>query len=411
MNAEIVGVGTELLLGQIANTNAQRISQALAAIGVDVFHHVVVGDNLERVAATIRTAAERSDVVIITGGLGPTPDDLTREGVATAFGLGIERDPGLERQIVAIFERIRRPMPDENLRQADLPAGAAPIPPEGTAPGFRLEHDGSLVYAIPGVPWEMEAMLTKTILPELSTRAGSGVLASRQVLVVGLGESLTHSKIADIVERQTNPTIAYLASAGSVRVRISAKAGTEADALALIAPVEEEVRARLGPDALPGSHTTVAEALAELLRERSITIAAAESLTGGAIGSELTSAGGASDFFAGSLVVYTNEAKRDVAGVPESVLDGPGAVSEEAAAALAEGAAQRLGADLGVAATGVAGPAEQEGKPVGTIYVGATLGGRTEVRSVRGYGDRDNIRRIAVTAALDLGRRLIQSEG
>lgn len=411
MNAEIVGVGTELLLGQIANTNAQRISQALATIGVDVFRHVVVGDNLERVAATIRTAAERSDVVIITGGLGPTPDDLTREGVAAAFGLEIKRDPDLERQIAAIFERIRRPMPDENLRQADLPVGATAIPPEGTAPGFRLEHDGAIVFAIPGVPWEMEAMLTKTLLPELSTRAGAGVLATRQILVVGLGESLTHEKISDIVERQSNPTIAYLASAGSVRVRISAKASTEADALALIAPVEEEVRERLGIDALPGSHTTVAEALAEMLRERGITIAAAESLTGGSIGSELTSAGGASDYFAGSLVVYTTAAKRDVAGVPGSVLDGPGAVSEEAAAALAEGAAQRLGADLGVAATGVAGPSEQEGKPVGTIYVGATFGGRTEVRSVRGYGDRDNIRRTAVTAALDLGRRLVQSEG
>ena len=411
MNAEIIGVGTELLLGQIANTNAQRISQALATIGVDVFHHVVVGDNLDRVAATIRTAAERSDVVIITGGLGPTPDDLTREGVAAAFGLAIERDPDLEHQIAAIFERIRRPMPDENLRQADLPVGATPIPPEGTAPGFRLDHDGSLLYAIPGVPWEMEAMLTKAILPELSTRAGAGALATRQVLVVGLGESLTHEKISDILERQSNPTIAYLASAGAVRVRITAKAPTDADALALIAPVEDEVRERLGIDALPGSHTTVAEALAEQLRERGITIAAAESLTGGSIGSELTSAGGASDFFAGSLVVYTTEAKRDVAGVPASVLDGPGAVSEEAAAALAEGAAQRLGADLGVSATGVAGPAEQEGKPVGTIFVGATFGGRTEVRSVRGYGDRDNIRRTAVTAALDLGRRLVQSEG
>lgn len=410
MNAEIIGIGTELLLGQIANTNAQRISQALATIGVDVYRHVVVGDNLERVAETIRTAAGRSDVVIITGGLGPTPDDLTREGVATAFDLELVRDHELEKTVTEIFARIRRNMPPENLRQADLPKGAIPIPPEGTAPGFILETESCIVVAVPGVPWEMAAMLTKTILPLLSERSGGGVIESREILVVGLGESHTHQKIADIVEAQSNPTIAYLAGAGLVRVRISAKAATEAEALALIKPVEEEVRARLGIDALPGTHGTVAATLAALLRDKGAMVAAAESLTGGLIGSELTAAGGASDFFLGSLVCYTNEAKRDVVGVSEAVLRGPGAVSEEAAAALAEGAAQKLGADLGVSATGVAGPTEQDGKPVGTIYVGATFGGRTEVRHVKGYGDRDNIRRTAVTAALDLGRRMIQSQ-
>jgi nicotinamide-nucleotide amidase len=256
----------------------------------------------------------------------------------------------------------------------------------------------------------MEAMLTKTILPLLAKRSGAGVIASREILVVGVGESHTHQKIADIVEAQSNPTVAYLAGAGLVRVRISAKASSEADALALIGPVEAEVRERLGIDALPGAHGTVAATLAELLRDKGATVGAAESLTGGAIGSELTAAGGASDFFAGSLVCYTNDAKRDIAGVSEAILQGPGAVSEEAAIALAEGAAHRLGADLGISATGVAGPAEQDGKPVGTIYVGATFGGRTEVRHVKGYGDRDNIRKTAVNAALDLGRRLVQSE-
>lgn len=408
MNAEIVGVGTELLLGQIANTNAQRISQALATIGVDVFRHVAVGDNLERVAETIKTAAGRSDVVVITGGLGPTPDDLTREAVAAAFDLKLERDPELEKVVTEIFSKIRRNMPTDNLRQADLPVGAIPISPEGTAPGFYLDGSRSIVFALPGVPWEMEAMLTKTVLPLLAQRAGAGVIATREVLVVGLGESHTHEKIADIVDAQSNPTIAYLAGSGLVRVRISAKASTESEALALIKPTEEEVRGRLGIDALPGAFGTVAATLAELLRERGATVGAAESLTGGLLGSELTSAGGASDFFRGSLVCYTNEAKRDVAGVPESILQGPGAVSEEAAAALAEGAAHRLDADLGVSTTGVAGPGEQDGKPVGTIFVGAAFGGRTEVRLVKGYGDRENIRRTAVTAALDLGRRLVQ---
>ncbi|HEV3473506.1 MAG TPA: competence/damage-inducible protein A [Actinomycetota bacterium] len=411
LNAEIIGVGTELLLGQIANTNAQRISEALATIGVDVYYHSVVGDNLQRVAETIRRAAARSDVVIITGGLGPTPDDLTREGVAAAFDLELRRDDELVKKIRGIFEALKRDMPEENLRQADLPVGATPIAPEGTAPGFRLETSSTVVFALPGVPWEMEAMLTKTVLPDVKARAGGDVIVSRQVLVVGLGESRTHQKISDIVAAQTNPTIAYLAGAGQVRVRISAKANSEAAALALIKPVEEEVRGRLGLDAVPGSHATIADGFAELLRASDVMVACAESLTGGLLGSELTAAGGASDYFKGSLVCYTNAAKRDVAGVDEAILEGPGAVSGECAAALAEGAALRLDAAMGLSTTGVAGPAEEEGKPVGTIYVGAAFGGHTEVRHVMGYGDRDHIRRIAVTSALDLARRLLQTRG
>jgi nicotinamide-nucleotide amidase len=253
----------------------------------------------------------------------------------------------------------------------------------------------------------MDAMLTKSVLPELRRRAGDAVTTSKQVLVVGLGESHTHEKIADIVDAQTNPTIAYLAGGGAVRVRITAKARSEADAVALVRPVEDEIRARLGDAALPGNYGTVAAALAEVLRERGITIAAAESLTGGLIGAELTRAGGSSDFFRGSAVTYTTDAKRDVLGVDEAILLGPGAVSEEAAAALAEGAARLFSADLGVSATGVAGPAEQEGKPVGTVFVGATFGGRTEARAVRGYGDRENIRTIAMNSALELGRRIL----
>ncbi|MGH3117496.1 MAG: nicotinamide-nucleotide amidohydrolase family protein, partial [Gaiellales bacterium] len=307
-----------------------------------------------------------------------------------------------------IFERLGRHMPEENLRQADLPATATPIAPEGTAPGFFVERGGTLLFAMPGVPWEMEAMLTTTVVPQLRERAGDAVIASRQIIVIGLGESRTHEKIADIVAAQSNPTIAYLAGAAQVRVRVSAKAASETAALALIAPVEEQIRGRLGDDALPGHHGSVAATLGALLRERGATVGCAESLTGGLLGSELTAAGGASDFFTGSLVCYTNETKRDVAGVNAGILDGPGAVSEQAAVALAQGAARRLGADLGLSTTGVAGPAEEEGKPVGTIYLAASFGGRTEVRHVLGYGDRDHIRRIAVTSALDLGRRIVQ---
>jgi nicotinamide-nucleotide amidase len=407
LNAEIVAVGTELLLGQIANTNAQVISSALANIGIDVYFHTVVGDNLARMTDMIEEAVARADAVIITGGLGPTSDDITREAVAAVAGRKLVRDDAVAEQIRTIFERMHRHMPEENLKQAEMPEGAEMIPHEGTAPGFVIEHDGCLVFALPGVPWEMEAMLTKTVLTKLSERAGAASIVSRQVLVIGLGESATQEKIRDIVDRQSNPTIAYLAGGGQVRVRLSAKAASESAALALIRPVEEEIRSRLGADAVAGSHASLADAIGEMLRERGMKIAAAESLTGGLIGSLLTGAGGSSDFFLGSLVCYATEAKRDVAGIDPAILAGPGPVSEEAAAALAQAARSKFGADLGVSATGVAGPAEQDGKPVGTVFVGAVLDGEPEVRAVRGYGDRANIRALAATAALDLGRRLL----
>lgn len=407
MNAEIVAVGTELLLGQIVNTNAKELSAALADIGVDVYYQTVVGDNLDRMVDTLRRALQRADVVIVTGGLGPTPDDITREGIAAAAGVGLQRDEELAAQIRGFFEKLGRSMPKDNLRQADLPHGAVAIAPEGTAPGFYLETAGKLIFSLPGVPWEMTAMLQKSVLPMLKDRPGAQPIVSREVIVVGLGESRTHELLEDIVAAQTNPTIAYRASAGQVRLRISAKADTEADALSLIRPVESAIRERLGEDAVEGTHGSLADALGEMLRSRKATMAAAESLTGGLIAAELTRTGGSGDYFLGSLVTYDTAAKREVAGVDRGILEGPGAVSAEAAAALAEGAAQRFGADLGISATGVAGPTEQEGKPVGTIFVGATFGGRTETRKVRGYGDREHVRRIAATSALDLGRRLV----
>jgi nicotinamide-nucleotide amidase len=408
LNAEIVGIGTELLLGQIANTNAQKISTVLAGIGIDVYFHVVVGDNHERIVRTLADSLERSDAVILTGGLGPTPDDITREAVAEVTGRRLVRDEDLAGKIEEIFAKLGRDMPRENLRQADVPEGAVVIPPEGTAPGFWLEHQGSLLFAVPGVPWEMEAMLDKTVVPVLKERAGAAATVSKEVLVVGLGESRTHELIADLVEGQTNPTIAYRAGAGVVRVRLTAKASDEATAIGLIRPTEEKIRERLGISALPLDAPSVGDAVGNMLRDRGATVAVAESLTGGLIGAELTSTSGAGDFFAGSIVCYTTESKRDVVGVDEAILSGPGAVSEEAAAALARGAARRFNADLGLSATGVAGPSEQEGKPVGTIFVAAALGGRTEVRHVQAYGSRDHIRALAVASVLDLGRRLLQ---
>lgn len=408
MKAEIVGVGTELLLGQIANTNAQRISEALATVGVDVHMHVAVGDNLDRIVGVLRTALERADAVIVTGGLGPTSDDITREAIATVTGRPLERDEGLLERIRDVFERLGREMPEDNAKQADVPEGARAIEPEGTAPGLVVEHEGSTLYALPGVPWEMEAMLKRVVLPDLRARAGDAVIASREIVVMGLGESHTQDKIGDIVDAQTNPTIAYLAGAGQVRLRLTAKAKSESEAYGLIDPVEAELRQRLGHNAFPGHASDISEGMGKLLRERGLTIAVAESLTGGLLSDALTRLTGSSDYYLGGVIAYATPAKKDVLGVDEAILAGPGAVSAEAAGALAEGAAARFGADLGVATTGVAGPGEQEGKPVGTIFVGAHLDGHTETRSVRGYGNRTNIRRMAVNAALDLARRVIE---
>ncbi|MGH2750935.1 MAG: competence/damage-inducible protein A [Actinomycetota bacterium] len=407
MRAEVVGVGTELLLGQITNTNAGHISAALATIGVDVYFHTNVGDNLARIEATLLTAAERADAVVITGGLGPTSDDITAAAVASATGRRLVRDERLAAFIRGFFEGRGRAMPESNLKQADLPEGAVPIEPEGTAPGFYLEHSGTVIFCLPGVPWEMEAMLDKTVLPVLRKRSGDGITISRHVLTVGLGESALAQAIADLVDAQSNPTIAFLAGGGTARVRLTAKAPSAGAAEALIQPVEAAIRRRLGDAALEPGEDTVVGVFSSLARGRNLTVATAESLTGGLLGANLTEAEGASDFYAGSLVCYSTDAKREVAGVDPRILEEYGAVSAPCAAALAEAAAKHFGADVGVSTTGVAGPAEQEGKKPGTILVGAYVEGRAEARFVQGYGNRANVRAIAVNSALDLARRMI----
>jgi nicotinamide-nucleotide amidase len=407
LTAEVIGVGTELLLGQIANTNAQHISSALADIGVDVYFHSVVGDNLERVTTALDVASRRARVLIVTGGLGPTPDDLTREAVAAWLGVPLVRDDRLVDVITGIFEEMGRRMSDTNLKQADLPLGARAIDPVGTAPGFIVEADGVGIAALPGVPWEMKDMLASDVIPWLTSKSARAVIRSHQVVVLGLGESLTHERIADLVAAQGNPTIAYLAGAGRVRVRITAKGATEHEAEALIAPVEAAVRSRLGDAALPVGVESLAAALGRTLTERGESCAVAESLTGGLLGAELSETPGSSAYFLGSLVCYSTEAKRVLAGVDDAIVDGPGVVSEPAARALAEAAVERFAADLGLSATGVAGPDPQEGKPPGTVFVGAAYRGRSQATLVRARGDRANIKAFAVTAALNLGRRML----
>jgi nicotinamide-nucleotide amidase len=410
MRAEIVGVGTELLLGQIANANAQWISQALAEIGVDVLHHQAVGDNLERIAEAFRLAVSRADVVIATGGLGPTQDDITREGLAEALGVALIRHPEIEDLLRDRFARLGREMPASNLRQADVPEGGRYILPQrGTAPGLAIRtRDGTRVYAVPGVPAEMREMLTGTILPELAEAAGPAAIASRVLKVTGMAESKVAELLDDLFRASTNPTVAYLASPGEVKVRLTAKAPTRDAALELVAPLAAEVQRRLGDHVFSADDEALEDVVGRLLRARHMTAAAAESLTGGGLAVRLSAAPGSSATFAGSAVCYTASAKRDLLGVRQETIDGPGVVSEDCAREMAEGARRIFGADVGVALTGVAGPEEHDGKPVGTVCVGLAWDGGESTRQFRAPGVRAQVRRWAEQAALDALRRHLQ---
>jgi nicotinamide-nucleotide amidase len=410
MRAEVVGIGTELLLGQIPNDNARWISERLAEIGVDTLHHQAVGDNLERIAAVFGLALSRADVVIATGGLGPTQDDITREGLAAALGVPMVRHPEIEEFLRERFHGLRREMPESNLRQADVPEGARYLLPQrGTAPGLAMETaDGKRVYAVPGVPAEMREMMGGTFLPELATLAGPSAIVSRVVKVTGVAEAKVAETLDDLFRGSSNPSVAYLASAGEVRVRLTAKASSRDEAQDVIGPLAEEVERRLGDHVFSSNDEALEEVVGRLLKERSLTVAAAESLTGGGLAVRLSSAPGSSATFVGSAVCYTAEAKRDVLGVRQDTIDGPGVVSEECAREMAAGARRIFGADIGVSLTGVAGPEEHDGKPVGTVCVGLAWDGGEGSQEFRAPGDRDQVRRWAEQSALDLLRRHLE---
>ena len=412
MRAEVIGIGTEILLGQIANTNAQHISQRLAEIGVDVLHHQVVGDNVGRIAESFRLALGRSDVVIATGGLGPTGDDVTRQGVAQALGLRLERRTKIEDYLREKFRKLGREMPESNLVQADVPEGARYILPQrGTAPGLVLETGGRRLYVVPGVPAEMREMLEGAIVPELVELAGRATIRSRLLRTTGLPEARVGELLQDLFEGQTNPTVAFLSSAGEVRVRLTAKAETPEEARALIEPVEREIRERLGDAVFGADDEVLEEVVGRLLGERGLSIACAESLTGGGLGARITSIPAASSYFRGSAVCYAPDAKQDVLGVSREIIEGPGTVSEECAVAMAAGARKVFGADVGLATTGVAGPEPSEGKPPGTVWVALDADAATEARTFRAPGDRDQVRAWTELAALDLLRRFLVRQG
>ncbi len=409
MRAEIIGIGTEILLGQIANTNAQWMAQRLAEIGVDVLHHQVVGDNVPRIAEAISLAASRADVVLVTGGLGPTGDDVTREALAAAAGVRLERTPAIEDHLREKYRRMQREMPESNLVQADVPEGARYLLPErGTAPGLILELAGGVrVYSVPGVPAEMREMMEGTILPELRTMAGPAGIVSRVLKVVGIPEARVGELLDDLFRSSSNPTVAYLASAGEVRVRLTAKAETPEEAAAFIDPVEGEIRDRLGDRVFGTDLDELEEVVGRILFERGLTVAVAESLTGGGLTSRIVHVPDSSRYFVGGIVAYSAEAKAGLLGVSKETLEGPGMVSEECVVEMARGVRGALGADVGLATTGAAGPEPLEGHPPGEVWVAVSREGRDEARRFVAPGDRDQVRRWAEQAALDLARRVL----
>ena len=412
MRAEVVGVGTELLLGQIANTNARWISERLAGIGVDVLHHQAVGDNIPRIVEVLRVALDRADVVLVTGGLGPTEDDLTRDAIALLLGLPMVRHPEIEALLREKFAGYGRgDMPLSNLRQADVPEGMRTITPvRGTAPGLVDElPGGKRIYAVPGVPIEMEEMMEGTIIVELASLAGPATIVSRTLRSASLGESRVAEMLRDLFEASSNPSVAYLASSSEVKVRLTAKAATRDEAESMLAPLVAEVVVRLGDAIFTVDDEELEVAVGRLLRAAGTSLACAESLTGGGVGARVTAVPGASDYFLGSAVVYTAEAKRRVLGVSQETIDGPGVVSEECALEMAVGARRVFGADVGLALTGAAGPEPHGGAEPGTVWIALDADGVRHARGFRVPGERFRVRRWAEQAGLDLVRR--HSEG
>ncbi len=410
MKAEIVGVGTEILLGQICNNNAQWISERLAEIGVDVVYHQAVGDNVDRIADSFRVALSRSDVVVATGGLGPTQDDITREGLAAALGVKLERRPEIVEFLEEKFRGFGRMMPDSNLQQADvLEGGRYVLPDRGTAPGLAFTTAaGKRIYVVPGVPAEMKEMMEGTILPELAEVGGSAVLVSRTIRVTGMPESQVSVVLDDLFHRSANPSLAYLASSGEVKIRLTAKAPSRAEAEVLIEPLATDVTARLGTHVFTEDDEDLEMVVGRLLKARDQSVAAAESLTGGSLGVRLSRAPGSSAHFRGSAVCYTAEAKQSVLGVSTETIQEAGVVSEECAREMARGARRIFGSDLAVSVTGVAGPEPHDDKPVGTVCLGLSAESAETSRTFRAPGDREQVRRWAEQAALDLLRRHLQ---
>ncbi len=405
MRCEFIAIGTELLLGQIVNSNAAWIGEQLALAGIDCLYHVTIGDNRARMTATIRQALDRSDAAIVSGGLGPTQDDITREVIAEVMGVDLVRDEDIANRIRHRFESRGRFMSENNLRQADIPDRSSAIPQmPGTAPGLICPVGDKVIYAVPGVPFEMKMMVGECVIPDMQRRAGvtsvirSCVLKTWGQTESGLDEMLTE-RMAHL-DVTGHATIAFQASGiEGLKVRITVKEESEEAAMRVLAVEEAAVRDVIGQFVFGTDDETMESVVLDLLRQRNLTLAVAESVTGGMVGARLTSVPGSSDVLRGGVVAYASGVKFDLLEVPE----GP-VVSPDTARAMAEGVRKLLHADVGISTTGVAGPAEQENQRTGTVHLGLALGDRIEAQTTHLPGDRARVREYGVISLLNFLR-------
>lgn len=409
MTVELISVGTEILLGNIVNTNAAWLAGQCAALGLSCYYQSVVGDNQERLRETLKTALERSDAVILSGGLGPTTDDLTKETAAEAMEMPLVEDPRSLERIEEYFRARGLEMTENNKKQALVPAGAVVLDNDnGTAPGLILEKGEKRVILLPGPPNELIPMFEERVRPYLQ-RLEPGILYSRTVKICGMGESKVASIVQDLIDSQTNPTIAPYAKTGEVHLRVTARAQAEKEAKNLVKPMVKELEKRFGKDIYTTREDVALEqAVVDLLLNRQLTVCTIESCTGGMLAARLINVPGVSETFRAGFITYSNKAKRKVAGVKKKTLRKYGAVSPQTAGEMARGAAKTSHADVTVSVTGIAGPdGGSREKPVGLVYIGCHIGDRTTVQEYRFVGNRGKIRESAVSAALTLLRRCI----
>ncbi len=402
MTVEFICVGTELLLGNIVNTNAAFLAEKCAEIGLSCYYQTVVGDNRERLLQTVKTAIERSDIILLSGGLGPTGDDLTKEAVAEALGLALEEDKESHRLIAEYFARRGITPTENNWKQALVPKGAKAIENKnGTAPGIAIEKDGRHIILMPGPPNELKPMFLDSVVPYLRA-LDEAVIASVTVKVAGIGESRAETMVSDLIETQDNPTIAPYAKTGEVHFRVTARAESDKQAQELIAPMVEELKKRFGNHLYtPDVEVTLEKAVADMLLARGMTMTAAESCTGGLLAARMINVPGVSAVFKAGFVTYANEAKHKLIGVREETLSQFGAVSRETAEEMAAGAANAAEAEVAVAITGIAGPdGGTKEKPVGLVYIGCYVQGRVWIKEYHFSGSRAKIRESVTAAAL-----------
>ncbi|MBI5285860.1 MAG: competence/damage-inducible protein A [Chloroflexi bacterium] len=407
MKAEILSIGTEILLGEIVDTNAAYIASQLPPLGIDLYFKAVVGDNMERLTETIGRARERSDIVICTGGLGPTEDDLTREAICSVLGEQPHVDAELEAELRSFFERRGYAMPERNVKQCWLIPSSRAIPnPRGTAPGWWVERDGKLIVAMPGPPTEMTRMWEKEVAPELLRRNPGSVLITRTLKTAGIGEGTVDEMVSSQL-KSANPSIGIYARADGVHLRMAAKAPHAEAAWRLITPMEAELRQIIGPAIWGADDDTFESVVGDMMKERHVTLATMESCTGGLLASTVTDVPGSSEYFRGGFVSYQTALKIAL-GVDVAVIEEFGVISPECARAMARAAREKLEASVGVGITGVAGPDEQEGKPAGTVHIAIdAIWAPPQTMSYVFAQGRTAVKRRAVTTALVMLRQAL----